>query len=149
LTDVASVLGSRQLTRIEEFNARRRELAQHYRHALAQIEELQPLADPEYPCEHARHLFIVRLDIDAAGLSRDDFMAELKKRQIGTGLHFRAVHLQRYYREAHGCVPGMLPETEWNSDRIFSLPLFPNMKDEDVGEVIEAVKDVLHKRGRV
>ncbi len=56
-------------------------------------------------------------------------MAELKERNIGTGLHFRAVHLQQYYREKMGFERGMLPDTEWNSDRICSLPLFPDMTD--------------------
>ena len=56
--------------------------------------------------KHSWHLFIIRLDIDKVGLSRDAFMEELKKRNIGTGLHFRAVHLQKYYRESNGRMPG-------------------------------------------
>jgi len=70
-------------------------------------------------------------------------MAELKERNIGTGLHFRAAHLHKYYRESMGIKPGTLPHTEWNSDRICSLPLFPDMTFEDVDSVVEAIKDVL------
>ena len=76
----------------------------------------------------------------------DEFMAELKKRNIGTGLHFRCTHLQKYYREKLGHQPGSLPNTEWNSDRICSLPLFPDMTERDQDDVIEAIKDVLAKR---
>ena len=73
-------------------------------------------------------------------------MAELKKRNIGTGLHFRAVHLQKYYIEKMGMRRGMLPNTEWNSDRICSLPLFPDMNEHDVDDVMDSIKEVLRKR---
>jgi UDP-4-amino-4-deoxy-L-arabinose-oxoglutarate aminotransferase len=145
LTDVAAVLGLGQLERLEDFNTRRRELAMRYREQLADIEEILPLQDPPYPITHAWHLFIVRLDIDKAGLSRNDFMQRLKERNVGTGLHFQAVHLQKYYAE-NGWRPGTLPNTEWNSERICSLPLFPDMRDEDVDDVANAIKDVLANR---
>lgn len=143
LTDVAAALGLGQLARVDELNRRRAEMAAYYRERLAEIDEVMPLADPPWPCEHAWHLFVLRLDIDRAGLDRDTFMAELKRRNIGTGLHFRAVHLQRYYCEAMGCVRGSLPATEWNSDRICSIPLFPRMTERDADSVIDAIKDVL------
>jgi UDP-4-amino-4-deoxy-L-arabinose-oxoglutarate aminotransferase len=72
-------------------------------------------------------------------------MAALKEQNIGTGLHFRAVHLQKYYTESLGMRYGMLPNTEWNSDRILSLPLCPAMTDSDVDDVIDAIKTVLNK----
>ena len=127
-------------------NESRRCLAMRYREKLASIDELIPLSDPPYVFKHCWHLFVVRLDIDKAGISRDEFMAELKKRNIGTGLHFRCTHLQKYYREKLGHRPGSLPNTEWNSDRICSLPLFPDMTERDQDDVIEAIKDVLAKR---
>jgi dTDP-4-amino-4,6-dideoxygalactose transaminase len=61
----------------------------------------------------------------------------------GTGLHFRAVHLQKYYTESMGTHRGTLPNTEWNSDRICSLPLFPGMNVEDVDDVVAAIKEIL------
>ena len=145
MTDMASVLGISQLSRVDAFNSRRTELAMKYRERLAEIDEIIPLQDPSYPVKHSWHLFIVRLDIDKAKLSRDEFMQELKKRNIGTGLHFRAVHLQKYYRESMGMQRGMLPNTEWNSDRICSLPLFPDMTFDDIDDVVEAIKEVLNK----
>ena len=145
MTDISAVLGLRQLDRIKEFNRKREELAMRYRMRLSGIDEVLPLSDPPYPMKHAWHLFIVRLDMDRAGMSRDDFMAELKQRNIGTGLHFHAVHLQKYYIESMGTHRGMLPNTEWNSDRIFSLPLFPDMTPEDVDDVVDTVKDVLRQ----
>jgi len=78
-------------------------------------------------------------------MDRNRFMAELKARNIGTGLHFRAAHLQKYYREAFPDIVGTLPHTEWNSQRICSLPLFPDMTPEDVDDVVDATKAVLSK----
>jgi UDP-4-amino-4-deoxy-L-arabinose-oxoglutarate aminotransferase len=145
MTDISAVLGLKQLSRVDEFNRKRDELAMLYRDRLEEIDEIIPLSDPLYQFKHAWHLFIVRLDTDKAGISRDDFMSELKKRNIGTGLHFRAVHTHKYYSQSMGYQNGMLPNTEWNSDRILSLPLFPDMTEDDLGDVIEAIKDVLKK----
>ncbi len=143
LTDMAAALGITQLARIDEFNMRRAELANQYRNALADIDEVIPLGVPAYEHRHANHLFIVRVDANKARLNRDDFMKELKQRNIGTGLHFRAVHLQKYYTQSMGMRRGMLPHTEWNSDRICSLPLFPEMTLQDVHDVVDSIKEVL------
>jgi UDP-4-amino-4-deoxy-L-arabinose-oxoglutarate aminotransferase len=145
LTDIAAALGRTQLERLEYFIQRRTELAGLYREKLKNIPELIPLKDPPWPMRHAWHLFVVRLDIDRAQIGRDDFMETLKRLNIGTGLHFRAVHLQKFYRDHMGFERGLLPASEWNSDRICSLPLFPDMHAEDIDDVINAVKEALVK----
>jgi UDP-4-amino-4-deoxy-L-arabinose-oxoglutarate aminotransferase len=143
LPDVLAVLGLGQLARLAEMNARRTMLAEYYRERLQPIPAMRPLAIPAYPMQHAWHLFIVRLVTDRRAMDRDRFMAELKTRNIGTGLHFRAVHLQTYYRENFPEAVGSLPHTEWNSERICSLPLFPDMQKADVDDVIDAIDEVL------
>ncbi|MEI6971975.1 MAG: aminotransferase class I/II-fold pyridoxal phosphate-dependent enzyme [bacterium] len=143
LTDIAAVLGLGQLARIGEFNRKRTDLAMLYRERLKDIEEIIPLSEPPYATTHSWHLFIVRLDTDKAGMSRDDFMRDLKQRNIGTGLHFRAAHLQKFYVESMNMRRGMLPHTEWNSDRICSLPLFPDMTPDDIDDVVNAIKETL------
>jgi UDP-4-amino-4-deoxy-L-arabinose-oxoglutarate aminotransferase len=143
LPDMAAALGISQLRRIEAFIGKRTLLARRYRQALAGIDEILPLSEPVYPMRHAWHLFIVRLDTEKARMSREAFMAALKERNIGTGIHFKAAHVQKYYRETLQLPPGALPNTEWNSDRILSLPLFPDMTPEDVDEVVAAIKEVL------
>jgi len=143
LTDMAAVLGLGQLQRLDEFNDKRAVLARRYLELLADVEEVRPLAMPSYPMHHAWHLFIVRLDTERAGMDRNIFMDELKKKNIGTGIHFKAVHTQKYYRESMGLAAGALPATEWNSERICSLPLFPDMTMEDVESVADAIKEVL------
>jgi UDP-4-amino-4-deoxy-L-arabinose-oxoglutarate aminotransferase len=143
LTDMAAALGLGQLNRLDEFIEKRALLARRYQDRLADMDEIRPLAVPSYPMRHAWHLFVIRLDTQQAGMDRETFMAELKKRNIGTGIHFEAVHKQKYYRETLHLPEGALPNTEWNSDRICSLPLFPDMALEDVDEVVAAIKEVL------
>ncbi len=144
LTDMCAVLGRRQLAHIEEFNRKRLEIATCYLEEFRQIEGILPLGLPQgYDFTHAWNLFIVRVDLP--DLDRNTFMEELKKRNIGTGLHFRAAHGQKYYRERTVVAPGGLANTEWNSDRICSLPLFPDMTSTDVTDVINAIKDIIAK----
>ena len=143
LTDMAAALGLGQLSRLDAFIEKRTALAERYLSLLADVPEILPLSPPGYPIRHSWHLFVVRLDSGKAGMERDQFMADLKKRNIGTGIHFKAAHLQRYYRETLRLLTGTLPHTEWNSDRICSLPLFPDMEMEDVDDVVRAIKEVL------
>ena len=143
MTDISAVLGLGQLARLDGFNTRRAELAKRYHEQLADIPVIMPLALPSDEHTHAWHLFIVRLDTEKTGMDRDAFMTALKQKNIGTGLHFRAVHLQKYYTDVYGMKRGMLPDTEWNSDRILSLPLCPSMLDADVDDVVNAIKEVL------
>lgn len=145
LPDILAVLGLCQLDRLKEMNAKRALLAECYHERLKDVPEILPLSVPRYPMKHAWHLFVVRVDSKKEGMDRDRFMAGLKDLNIGTGLHFRAAHLQRYYLETFPEVKGTLPHTEWNSKRICSLPLFPDMTPEDVDDVVDAIKVVLSK----
>ncbi len=141
LTDMQAALGLNQLKRWREINAKRTQLAMLYRELFADMPEIRPLGDPAYDFTHAWHLFIVR--VDSPKIDRNAFMAEMKARNIGTGLHFRCAHLQKYYRETYGYLPGTLPDTEYNSDHITSLPLFPDMTEDDVRDVVAAAREVL------
>ncbi len=144
LPDMNAVLGLSQLARLDEMNRKRAALAARYGELLANVAGVLPLGLPTYPQRHSWHLYIVRVDPATAGLTRDDFMARLKAHGIGTGLHFRAAHTHAYYRKHH--VPRTpLPNTEWNSDRVCSLPLFPDMTPADVDRVVDAIRAVLRE----
>lgn len=143
LPDMLAVLGLGQLKRLDPFIEKRERLALRYQEHFKAMEGVSPLAIADYPHRHAWHLFIVRLNTDKTGMDRNVFMDALKQRNIGTGLHFRAIHLQKYYRETFGFERGMLPATEYNSDRIVSLPLFPDMTESDVDDAVSAIREVL------
>lgn len=136
LADINAALALVQLAKLPQTNQKRRDIAQRYLRELADT-PFQPLALPGWPHQHAWHLFIIRVDENRCGISRDALMEQLKARGIGTGLHFRAAHTQKYYRERY---PNLaLPNTEWNSARICSLPLFPDMTHDDTTRVIAAL----------
>ena len=143
LPDILAAIGIGQIERLETMNARRAMLAAYYLEKMKAIPEIRPLAIPDHPLKHAWHLFIVRLVTDRTDMDRDRFTADLKERNIGTGLHFRAAHLQKFYRETFPEIVGSLPNTEWNSQRVCSLPLFPDMTRSDVDDVIDAIREVL------
>jgi UDP-4-amino-4-deoxy-L-arabinose-oxoglutarate aminotransferase len=143
LPDMNAVLGCVQIKRLDEFIQKRSLLANQYLDLFSEIEEISPLSVPEYQHRHAWHLFIVRLDIERCGMSRDEFMGALKAKAIGSGLHFRAAHLQKYFRENLDAGRDPLTNTEWNSDRILSLPLFPDMTLQDVERVVTTIKSIL------
>lgn len=150
LPDMNATLGLVQIKRLGEMNRKREKLAKSYLQLFKDVDEIMPLTLPDYAFQHAWHLFIVRLDVKACGMSRDEFMTALKENGIGTGLHFRAVHTQKYYRENLSLPQNSLPNTDWNSDRIISLPLFPDMTLEDVYRVVDTIKLILagHKHDR-
>ncbi|MCH4998111.1 UDP-4-amino-4-deoxy-L-arabinose aminotransferase [Pectobacterium carotovorum] len=140
LADINAAIALVQLDKLPAINARRQQLAARYLTQLRSL-PLQPLAVPDYPHLHAWHLFMVRVDETRCGISRDDLMAVLQAHGIGTGLHFRAVHTQKYYRERYPHLH--LPATEWNSASLMTLPLFPDMQDSDVDRVVAALTSIL------
>ncbi|AGS59574.1 UDP-4-amino-4-deoxy-L-arabinose aminotransferase [Proteus mirabilis] len=140
LSDIHAAIAVVQLSRLEEMNAKRAELVALYREKL-QDSPLEMLSVPEYPHLHVNHLFMVRVDKNACGIDRDTFMEKLKQKEIGTGLHFRAAHTQKYYRERYPSLS--LPQSEWNSATLCSLPLFPDMSNKDVIRVVDAINEIL------
>lgn len=140
LSDIHASIAVVQLSRMDELNARRAHLAQLYREALDGL-PVKLLSVPDYPHLHANHLLMIRVDKAVCGIDRDAFMEQLKAVNIGTGLHFRAAHTQKYYRERYPSLS--LPNSEWNTATLCSLPFFPDMKGSDVTRVTDAIRAIL------
>jgi len=140
LADINAAIALVQLQRLDAINRQREVLAKAY---LEQLRDLpvQPLHLPQYPQQHAWHLFILRIDAERCGIDRDGFMKALQEQNIGSGIHFVATHLHSYYRQRFPDVH--LPNTEWNSARLCSIPLFPDMTLDDVERVVGAIKTCL------
>lgn len=139
LTDINAAIALVQLDRLEAINARRAELAAAYQERLAGL-PVEPLSVPDYPHQHAWHLYILRIDAERCGIDRDGFMQALQQRGIGSGIHFIGSHLHSYYRQRFPRVS--LPNTEWNSARLCSIPLFPDMTTGDLDRVVEAIETI-------
>lgn len=143
MLDLMAAIGLHQFKRLEEFSARRKVLAENYLRLFAEVPQIQPLGQALYAHHHAWHLFVVRVEIDALSIDRDQFLSALQEENIGVGLHFPAVHLQKFYREKYGFRCGDFPNAEWNSDRILSLPLYPLLTEADQRDVAAAVNKIV------
>lgn len=142
LADINAAIALVQLERLDEINAKRTQLAQTYLQRLEGL-PVQPLAVPAHSQKHAWHLFILRIDAERCGLDREAFMKALQEQNIGTGIHFIATHLHTYYRQRY---PNLyLPNTEWNSARLCSIPLFPDMTTDDVERVVGAIENCMDR----
>jgi dTDP-4-amino-4,6-dideoxygalactose transaminase len=143
MMDIQAAIGIHQLKRLDEFINKRKIFADQYSELLKDNEYLKPLGKVPYPNKHAWHLYIVKLDIDKAGFTRDEFMRKLGEEKIGSGLHYTAIHIHKYYREKYGYRPDDLPNSSFCSDRILSIPLFPLMKSEDQKRVVSAIVKII------
>ena len=139
LTDIQAALGLAQLSRLDEFNSRRKQCADLYRRGLDGVEGLELPGVPAYTHTHAWHLFIIKI----ISMDRERFLEKLSGYQIGYGIHFPAGHRLSYIRERYKIKEGELKETERASTQLVSLPLFPDMKEDDVSYVCEAVREIL------
>ncbi|KLU59339.1 UDP-4-amino-4-deoxy-L-arabinose--oxoglutarate aminotransferase [Peptococcaceae bacterium CEB3] len=147
MTDIQAGLGLTQLAKLERMQGRRKEIAARYNEAFGRMPELETPVEMEY-ARHAWHLYIIKLNLDKLTIDRNRFIEELKGQNIGTSVHFIPVHFHPYYRETFGYKPGDYPQTEAVFERIISLPLYPRMTDQDVEDVIEAVRAIVEKARR-
>jgi dTDP-4-amino-4,6-dideoxygalactose transaminase len=145
MMDIQAAIGLHQLPKLDAFIVRRTEIAEFYNRAFADVEELGSPVYAPYPQRHAWHLYTPLVRIEKLAIDRDRFMAELKGHNIGSGLHYKAIHHHAWYRENMPLPAGSLPNADYASDRILSLPLFPKMTDKDSADVVEAVKTVIFK----
>jgi dTDP-4-amino-4,6-dideoxygalactose transaminase len=140
LTDIAAVIGLRQLPKLEGFNARRRALAKHY-FELWNRElgcELPP-ADFE---QTNWHMFQPLLPLDRMTITRGEFIERMKAERVGVGVHYPAMHLFALYRSL-GFRKGQYPVAEEIGRSTVTLPLFPAMKNADVERVCAVSSKVL------
>jgi dTDP-4-amino-4,6-dideoxygalactose transaminase len=142
MMDIQAAIGVHQLRELDGFIKRREELVMRYQEALSDWPQWHLPATPDFSHRHAWHLYTPLLNAEAAGMHRDEFMATMKEKNIGTGLHYRAVHLYPYYRERFGFKEGDFPNAERASESIVSLPLFPLMTDAEHDRVVDVMYSI-------
>jgi dTDP-4-amino-4,6-dideoxygalactose transaminase len=142
MTDIQAGLGLHQLRRLPAFQARRVAVAARYTAGLADLPALRlPVVRPEV--EHAWHLYVVRVQPGTLRIDRAAVIEELRRRNIGTSVHFIPLNNHPYYQDALGWRPGQFPVAEAAYAGAISLPIHPGLSDADVDDVIEAVRDVV------
>ena len=148
MLDIQAAIGLHQLDRLNEFNKKRTYLASLYNKALSDVDEL---IIPPFECPYgvnSWHIYVVAVKKEKLKIDRNAFIVELKKHNIGCGVHYVAVHMQPYYKKTLNYKKGALPATEYYSDRIISLPLYPLMSKSDVSKVTDAMKKVIKQNKR-
>lgn len=141
LTDFQSALVLSQLSKIERFKARRRQIVNRYNEAFAGVPQL--IVQKEIPqSDTCRHLYILRLALDRLKCSRLEFFNALAAENVQPQVHYVPVYWFPHYQKL-GFQKGCCPVAEKVYEGIMSLPLYPAMTDQDVEDVIRAVKKVV------
>jgi dTDP-4-amino-4,6-dideoxygalactose transaminase len=142
MTDVAAALGLAQLAKADRMWQRRQEIARRYSTAFSECPELQvPLDSAD--CQHAWHLYVLRLNPSLLLIDRAQFVEELKRHNVGCSVHFIPLHVHPYYRETYGYRPEDFPVAFNEFRRALSLPIYSKMSDQDVEDVIAAVLEIV------
>jgi UDP-4-amino-4,6-dideoxy-N-acetyl-beta-L-altrosamine transaminase len=140
LTDIQAALGKSQLSKLQFFKKRRREIVKKYNEAFAKIPCLT-IPYEENKNSSCFHLYVLQIDFEKIGKPRQMLMQELKKEGIGTQVHYIPVNSQPYYTKNFGTYnPKDFPIANSYYEKCLSLPLFPKMTDEDVDRVIQSVE---------
>ena len=142
MTDIQAALGISQLERLDNYVARRGNIAQHYDERLADLSVRTPVQHKHG--QSAWHLYVVRLQLKKLGKSHRQVFEMLRERGIGVNLHYIPVHLQPFYRTL-GFAEGDFPEAEQYYAEAISLPMFPTMSEEEQDRVVDTLREVLEQ----
>ena len=144
LTDFQCALGMSQLRKIDSNLSRRRKIVQKYDNEFKNFPELiLPDINPN-DSNPAWHIYVIQLNLEKLKAERREIFEALKAENIGVNVHYIPVHLQPYYREKFNYKPGGFPVAEKYYSRAITLPIFPKMTDNDVNDVVKAVKKVIN-----
>jgi dTDP-4-amino-4,6-dideoxygalactose transaminase len=140
LSDVLAAIALVQLDKVERHQTIRRRQFALYDDAVADLDGIEPLSRDERDM-HAFHLYVVRIDPERAGATRDDYQRALADENIATSIHFLPVHRLSWYRKRF---PGRreLPVAERAGDEVLSLPLSPAHSDDDIRDAVAALRRV-------
>ncbi|MCB1169586.1 MAG: DegT/DnrJ/EryC1/StrS aminotransferase family protein, partial [Leptospiraceae bacterium] len=155
LSDIASAIGRVQLRRADKMLEKRKTIHEAYQKAFASLPGIRSCPDQD---ASAYHLYTLEIHGSATAngtpkpgehppLHRDDFVAAMEERNIGTGLHFIPLYRMTYYMEKYGLDPSLFPACEEIFESIVSLPIYSAMTGEDTEDVIEAVQAILGSSG--
>lgn len=142
MMDIQAAIGIHQLRRVENNWRRRLQIWKQYSKAFKDLSVFLP-APFERNAVHGLHLYTLLLDLEHLKVKRDFILNALAKENIGTGVHYIALHLHPYYGKTYGFESGDFPNAEWISERTISLPFSAKLSEDDINDVIKAVTKVL------
>ena len=140
--DIQASLALVQLARMDDMQRRRFACVKVYEEAFRDVPELILQKTPAY-CGHSRHLYILRIDESRLTITRDQFIEELKKRNVGVSVHFIALHTMSAYVKRFGYRPEDFPKAYAYSESEISLPLYATLGVENARYVADSVLDIV------
>lgn len=143
MPDIIAALGLPQLKRLEGNLQIRRKYWKIMNAGLKDVEGITLPPDEQPGTVHARHIYAILLELEKLKISRNQFIDALKAEGIGAGIHFDPVHLHKFYKDKFGFKPRMYPRAEFIGERTVSLPFYPHMSEQDVNDVIKAVRKIV------
>ena len=145
--DIQAALALTQLSRMDDMQRRRFEAVQVYEEAFAGVPQLALQKTPEY-CHHSRHLYVLRIVPERLTITRDQFIEELKARNVGVSVHFIALHTMSAYVRRFGYRPEDFPRAYAFSESEISLPMYSTLGAQNARYVADAVLDICRKFAR-
>ncbi len=142
MMDLQAAIGLEQLRRVEPYWKMRQKIWQTYNEEFRSLPVGLP-ADPEPDTLHAFHLYTLRINQENAGISRDAFLGAMQKQNIGVGVHYQSIPEHPYYQQAYGWRAEDYPHAMQIGRETVSLPISPKLSEQDVADVIAAVKNAL------
>ena len=143
ITDFQCALGSSQLKRLNEFNKRRREIAQFYNKNLDKNFVSTPKVAANV--EHAYHLYPALLNLEKFNVGKSEIFQALQAEGLNLQVHYYPVPLQPYYKQRYGFKAGDFPVAERFYEREISMPVYPSLTDEDLNEIVSRFHGVLKR----
>ena len=144
MMDIQAAMGIHQLGRINAYHNRRQEIWKRYDEAFKNLPVETPVP-AQADTKHALHLYTILVKLEDLTCGRDAIQQALHEENIGTGIHYIALHTHPYYRDTYGYKRGDFPHALYISDRTISLPLSAKLTDQDVQDVIDALTRVLNR----
>jgi dTDP-4-amino-4,6-dideoxygalactose transaminase len=146
LPDIGAGIALAQFERLEGLQRERERLARLYVARLRHLHGVRVITDfLQEPDRHAWCMFVIAVDAEETGISRDALIEHLREANIGTSVHYIPTHLFSAYKH----LTAHLPVTEKVWESILSLPLYPGMSESDVNDVVDAIAEAFAKRADV
>ena len=144
MMDIQASIGIHQLRKITGSWKKRKKIWEFYNESFKKMPFIK-LDSIMQHMRHAYHLYIILLDINKLNITRDIFLEEMRKSNIGVGVHYTALHLHPYYKKKYNYKIGDFKNAEFISKRTVSLPLSPKLNQKDQRDVVNTVKKIINK----
>ncbi len=145
MMDIQASLGLHQLARVEDKLIKREKIWGQYQEAFSNLPVITP-KEPESNTRHGRHLYTLLIDEEEIGMSRDQFLTEMTKKDIGVGVHYQSTASHPYYRDTYNFDINDYPNSKLIGEQTVSLPLSPHLTSSEISKIIQSVEETVEEK---